>query len=276
MKSMFSLKFALKIAVIPLTLCALTGCWKEWARVNPDDRFRSLSDTDVALLEEYLESMGRAEEALRIVTLNNTNTNPPAKTTALANTLLPSVCVLNSQTIENKWGPADLRLSSQGRNCPLVAEIQTESSRQGLQTNLVLSFTRRIPEAQRLADAREVVALSVSGTRQRREITEIALPSTQTTDEIQGFGKLLNEDKVEIRVITLTRQIYAKTTVEYRRRTMNLTVKTRSYALESEEDGSGGAFYRLNGKDIPAATFEDYFSRVGFIGKLSPPSTDAG
>lgn len=288
-------KFTLKIALIPLTLCALAGCWEEYATVRPEDRIRRLSDTDRERLEETLESLGRAESALRIVTATEPETNPPAKTTALANTLLPAVCALSSQTTDHKWGPVDLSLRAEGAGCPLSAVIETQSTRQGVQTNLSLSFSRRIPEDQRLNDAREVVAFSASGVRVRRSIPNVALPALQQDDEIQGQGRLLNGDTVHVRVAALTRTVHGKRTHEYRRRTLTLTLtapppptptpgpeptptpapRTRTFSLESEENGDGETYHRLNGEDIPAAVFEDYFSRLGFIGSLSP-STDAG
>ncbi len=276
MENMTSLsKFALKIALIPLTLCALAGCWQEVVTGHPEDKIRPLNDTDVERLEEALESLGRPEAALRIVLQNASSPQTPAKTTALANTLLPSVCDLSSQSTDNKWGPADLRLSAVGAGCPVIAEISTATTEAGLQTTLRMTYARRIPEAQHLVDAREVISFSAIGNRLRRQIVNVPVPSVQTEDSIRGRGRLQNGDVIEVNVSQRTQAVFGKATHEYRHRQLTLTVKTRSFFLESEDKSEGGNFYRLNGKDIPAAVFEDYFSRLGFIGSLSP-STDAG
>lgn len=269
-----ALKF-LKFMTMTVTACALTGCWVEPLAPKAREGLRPLSDSDVARLAAVVQSLARPENALRIATQFQAPTSPAARTVTLANSLNPSICDVSAHVTDNRWSAADVRLAADGSACPLNAEYVTIADKLGQQTDLRIRYVHQIPEDQRAVFTAEVINFAGTGTRVRQIYSGVPVPAEQVRHEFSGQGSLGSGETVTINVTTLTRQIHAKQSFEYRRRQITISVEGRDFVLFSEEGGPEGDTYRVNGAEITAPEFEDYFSSLGFIGSFSA-STDAG
>jgi hypothetical protein len=254
---------------------SLSACWAEPVPLKLDDEIRKLSSEDRDRFQDALESIGRSENAIRVLTQYGPPAVVPARTQKLAKQLARDVCQVSVTETAEKWGPANVFLSVTGPNCELSSDIQRTTQTEGVHQNLTMNFERRFTEAQKVTEAREVQLFTAYGSRLRTPVTKTPVATEQRRQSITGQGFLLNGDRVRISVTEERRQVFGKGTYENRKRRLLLTLKDQVYLLEGTEEPNRLPDFKLNGEPIPPIIFEDYFSKLGFIGDLSS-LTDAG
>lgn len=272
MKSMFR---ALNSFFVVAGCLSLSACWTEPAPLKLDNDLRKLSSQEVDQFNAAIESIGRSEAAIRVLTQYDPPTVVHSKTQLLANLLATDLCLVSATETSEKWGPDNVFLSVTGTNCPLFADIQRTTQTSGVQQNLTLNFERRFTKPQTVSEASEVRLFTANGSRLRMKLNDTPVATEQRRQTMTGQGFLFNGAVIKISVTDERRQVFGKSTFEDRKRRLLLTLKDQVYLLEGTEEPNRLPDFKLNGEPIPPIIFEDYFSKLGFIGDLSS-LTDAG
>jgi hypothetical protein len=254
---------------------SLSACLVEPTPQNLDEQIKKLSAEDVDRFNEAIESLGRGENAIRVLTQYSPPATVPAKTQELADLLGTDICKVLVTENPNKWGPSDVAMQSTGSECPLLAQIERSMQTDGILETSKIQYERKFREDQIVTEAREVRIFTATGTRLRRQIKNVPVPTEQRRESISGKGVLQNGDAIEINITDERRQVFGKETYENRKRRLVLTIKQKVYSLEGIEETNQFPVFKLNGEAIQPYIFEDYFSKLGFIGSLSS-LTDAG
>lgn len=260
---------------LSLALVLAPGCSPYENETDESLRFQVMTAGDLSLFEKTLEGLGRMEKVIRLLkgpvseTENREEAQDPAAV-QLAEDFQVAGCTGNVTEINEKLLPSAVKLTLIGLQCPARAHYGFIPRADLKSHDIEIEF--EFPKGQAL---NSVDQFSASGFYIRQLENETPIHSDIRNRRLKGHGKTRDDQDIEIEIDEKESRITGKTVTYARQLRLQLRIGPKRFELEARRNVTGTEVFLLNGETILPKTFEDYFSKLGLIGKASL-STDAG